>query len=331
MIRKLHSLGPLRIFLVAITAFTLSFAISYGWAMQSGDSSQSNALITPLGSDKDHDGLFGPVQRVRTETVKLSFKSGKLLEESRELLELTTYNASGKRIDNSYFLVLSDSPVGKEEYVRDDKGNVSEMTVRDDAGSILSKQVYAYEYDAVGNWTKMITSTVMYEGGRVTSQPTEISYRNIAYYFDQAMAEIAESNPSGASPDEQGSQSNLASLNKAFAGWIAATNAQDINRLMRFYSSGVDAYYRARNVSHEFVREDKLSQFRRADSIKVLTEKPEITIGPDEDVATMRFRKEYVVTQRGRERSGEVIQQLRWRRTREGWKIISERDVRVIR
>jgi hypothetical protein len=114
-------------------------------------------------------------------------------------------------------------------------------------------------------------------------------------------------------------------------GWIAATNAQDINRLMKFYSSGVDAYYRTQNVSDEFVREDKQRWFRRADSIKVLAEKPEITIGQDDDVATMRFRKEYVVTQRGRERSGAVIQQLRWQHTKEGWKIISERDVRVIR
>jgi hypothetical protein len=331
MIRKTLSLGTLGVILVAITAFTLSFAITYVLAMHRGDSSQSNALITPLGSDKDHDGLSGPVHRVRTETVKLSVKSGKLLEGARELLELTTYDAKGKRIDNSYFLVSSDAPAGKEEYVRDDKGNVSEMTVRDDAGSILSRQVYAYEYDAVGNWTKMTTSTVMYEGGKVTFQPTEISYRNIAYYFDQAIAEIAESNPPGTSTGEQNSQSNLASLNHALEAWIAATNAQDINRLMKFYSSGVDGYYRARNVSHEFVREDKQRWFRRADSIKVLAEKPEITIGRDDDVATMRFRKDYVVTQKGRERSGAVIQQLRWQHTKEGWKIISERDVRVIR
>lgn len=331
MIRKIHSLGPLGIFLVAITAFTLSFAISYVWGMQRDNTARSGVPITPLGSNREQDGLVGPVSRVRTETARLSFSSGKLMEGSRELLELTTYDVKGQRIDNSYFLVSTDSPVGQEQYVRDDKGNISEMTVRDAAGSILSKQVYSYEYDAVGNWTKMVISTLMYEGGKVTSQPTEISYRNIAYYFDQAIAEIAEANPSGPSTDEQSGQSRLASLNRAFAGWLAATNAQDINGVMKFYGPDMEAFYRMRNVSHEFVREDKLRSFRRAESLKVSAGKPEITFGRDENAATMRFRKEYAVTEKGRERSGEVIQQLLWQRTKEGWKITSERDVRVIR
>jgi hypothetical protein len=47
----------------------------------------------------------------------------------------------------------------------------------------------------------------------------------------------------------------------------------------------------------------------------------------------MRFRKQYESggSRGGRRRSGEVIQELRWRRTAEGWKIFSERDVRVLR
>jgi len=47
--------------------------------------------------------------------------------------------------------------------------------------------------------------------------------------------------------------------------------------------------------------------------------------------AVMRFRKQYRIVDRNRTRSGEVIQELRWRKTDSGWRIFSERDVRVIR
>jgi hypothetical protein len=40
----------------------------------------------------------------------------------------------------------------------------------------------------------------------------------------------------------------------------------------------------------------------------------------------MRFRKRYRIGARG----GEVLQELRWRRTPSGWKIVGERDLRVL-
>jgi len=45
----------------------------------------------------------------------------------------------------------------------------------------------------------------------------------------------------------------------------------------------------------------------------------------------MRFAKKYRVADGRRTKSGEVIQELRWRRTNDGWRIFSERDIRVIR
>jgi ketosteroid isomerase-like protein len=45
----------------------------------------------------------------------------------------------------------------------------------------------------------------------------------------------------------------------------------------------------------------------------------------------MRFRKKYAIEGGGEDRSGEVVQELRWRRTADGWKIVSERDLHVIR
>ena len=46
----------------------------------------------------------------------------------------------------------------------------------------------------------------------------------------------------------------------------------------------------------------------------------------------MRFRKRYQIggSPGSSARTGEVLQELRWRRTPGGWKIVGERDVRVL-
>lgn len=333
MLRKINVSGPLGLILFASLIFAVSFAISYGWAQRNYASAESTPSLTPLGSDKDRDGLTGPVNRVRTETAKLSVKSGRLVEGPRELLESTTYDPKGKRIDNSYFLVSVNPQLGKEEYAHDDQGNVVEMTLRDNNNNILSKEVYRYEADAIGNWVKMVTSAVVYEGGKVTPQPTEVTYRNISYFFDQAIAEIAKTGSPATVPltDEQRAQEETAALRVALEGWVAATNARDLEKLMQFYSSKVNAFYRARNVPQEFVRADRARLFQRADTIEVSAGDPEISINRDDGTASMRFRKSYVTKMDGRERRGEVIQQLQWERTAEGWKIVSERDVKSLR
>jgi ketosteroid isomerase-like protein len=179
----------------------------------------------------------------------------------------------------------------------------------------------------------MITSTVVYEGGKVTRQPTEVTYRNITYYFDQAIAEIVEANPPSAEGPAGGrrAEGDFAALRGALDEWVAATNARDLERLMNFYGPEVEAYYRARNVSQDFVRADRIRLFQRADAIEVSVEAPEITMSPDGRTATMKFRKGYVMKVQGRERRGDVFQQLQWRRTDAGWKIIGERDLKVLR
>lgn len=332
MFRKINALGALGILLLASLGFAVGLSISSSWIQNNPAAIQSAALI-PLGSDKENDGLSGPVNRVRTETAKLSIKSGKLVEAPRELLESTTYDSQGKRTDNSYYLVSSSSQVGKEEYVRDARGDLSEKTVRDDNNNIVSREVYTYEYDALGNWVKMVTSTVVYEGGKVTPQPTEVTYRNITYYFDQAISEIINTNRSStvASSDEQRAQGDLAALRGSLDAWVAATNARDLERMLQFYNPEIDAYYRARDVDRDFVRADRTRLFQRADAIEVTVGAPEITISSDDRTATMKFRKGYVMKVQGRERRGDVIQQMQWRRTDEGWKIVAERDIRVLR
>jgi YD repeat-containing protein len=318
--------------IVGVAVAALSFAITYGLARREAGPTQAAASITPSESNKEMDGLTGPVQRVRTESARLVIKSGNLVEGPRQLLELSTYDTQGKRVDNAYYLIASDSQAANEEYAYDERGNISETTARDGQNAILSREVYAYEFDAVGNWTKMLTSRVVYEGGKLTRQPVEVTYRNISYYFDQTISEIIK--PPTSPSDEQGAKAakdSNASLRDSFTEWLDATNARDIEKLMKFYNSKVDAFYRNRDVTKDAVRAEKTLLFERASSVDVRADEPEIKMGRDERTAIMSFRKQYLIKEKGRDWRGEVLQQLRWQLTGEGWKIVSERDVRVIR
>jgi TonB family protein len=151
--------------------------------------------ISILESNKEQDGLIGPVHRVCTETAKLSFNPGKVAEGPRTLLETTVYDLQGNRIENTYYLVAESNPLVKEEYKYDERGNVTEMTQRNNSGAILSREIYEYEFDVVGNWNKMVTLLVVYEGG-LSYEPVDVAYRTISYYFNEASAKVENSTSS---------------------------------------------------------------------------------------------------------------------------------------
>jgi hypothetical protein len=147
--------------------------------------------ITVLDSTKEQDGLLGSVRRVKTETARIELKGGRAVEGPTQLVEITTYGIKGNRIENTSY-PIGGGLVGKEEYKYDERGNITEMTVRDDRGSIVSREAYSYEFDKFGNWTKMTTSLVLFENGELKREPVEITYRTVTYYFDDTVAKIVE-------------------------------------------------------------------------------------------------------------------------------------------
>src|ERR1051325_7385771 len=149
------------------------------------------ASITVLDSTKEQDGLLGSVRRVKTETAKIELKDGRPIEGQPQLVEITTYGIKGNRVENSSY-VIETGPVGKEEYKYDERGNITEMTVRDDRGAILSREAYNYEFDKFGNWTKMVTNLVVFENGELKREPVEVTYRTFTYYFDDSIAKIVD-------------------------------------------------------------------------------------------------------------------------------------------
>jgi len=162
-----------------------------------------------LDNDRARDGLNGPVRRVRTEIAKVTNSAGKTVEDAkRVLLETAEYDVKGSKTQNQYFPIAGSTLTGREVYKYDERGNISEMTLLNSDGSLLSKESYKYEFDSMTNWVKMTTSVALVENGKVEFEPTEITYRTIFYYLDASVAKLVE--PAGSSKPVSTDQSQSA-------------------------------------------------------------------------------------------------------------------------
>jgi protein TonB len=146
-------------------------------------------------SDRSRDGLIGPVRRVRTEIAKLLSADGRQAEGKHAVVEIVAYDIKGNKIENQYFPIAGATLTGKEVYKYDEKGNISEMTLLNPDGTLLSKEIYKYEFDFAGNWNKMTTSVAMVDARGITFEPTEVTYRSIMYYLDENMVRMVTPGP----------------------------------------------------------------------------------------------------------------------------------------
>lgn len=151
----------------------------------------SSVSSTADRGNRQQDKLNGQVRRVRIETAKVLVKDGKTVEAPRVVREITTYDPKGQTIDSVAYPEESSALTGKAQYQYDDKGNITEMVLSGDDGSVLSKEKYEYQFDEFGNWKKMTASIVVYENGNIAYEPFEVTYRTITYYFNQAGAKLA--------------------------------------------------------------------------------------------------------------------------------------------
>ncbi len=146
------------------------------------------ATAPVVETDRSRDGLIGPVRRVRTEVAKLLSNDGQ--EGKHQVVELVAYDIKGNKIENQYFPIAGATLTGKEVYKYDEKGNISEMTLLNPDGTLLSKEIYKYEYDFLGNWSKMTTSVAVVDSRGINFEPTEVTYRAIMYYLDENMVKM---------------------------------------------------------------------------------------------------------------------------------------------
>jgi TonB family protein len=185
-----------------ITGLCVVFlALGISQSIKAQDALARASALKSERSDREQDGLTGPVRRLRVETTKLLFKGGKAVESKPALRELTTYDPKGKKLDSVAYPVEGSTMPGKEQYQYDDKGNIIEMTLRSTDGSVLSKEKYEYEFDEVGNWKKMTSAVAVYENGRLGYEPTEVTYRTITYYYGQSLAKLTAASVIGTTPN----------------------------------------------------------------------------------------------------------------------------------
>lgn len=173
---------------------------------QNSVTASARPAISVLDSTKEQDGLVGSVRRVKTETARIEVKDGRSVEGAPQLVEITTYGIKGNRIENTSYPIAG-SLVGKEEYKYDSRGNITEMTLRDDRGAILSREAYSYEFDKFGNWTKMVTNLVVFENGELKREPIEVTYRTVTYYYDDNVAKAVRQTAKRAAVQEQAAAS----------------------------------------------------------------------------------------------------------------------------
>src|SRR5215213_5008153 len=150
------------------------------------------AVNAPVESDRSRDGLIGPVRRVRTEIAKLTSSDGRQAEAKPVVVEIVAYDIKGNKVENQYFPVAGATLTGKEVYKYDEKGNISEMTMLNADGSLVSKEIYKYEFDFLGNWNRMTTSVAVVDSRGITFEPTEVTYRSIMYYLDENMVKMVQ-------------------------------------------------------------------------------------------------------------------------------------------
>lgn len=161
--------------------------------------------------------------------------------------------------------------------------------------------------------------------------PTPTSSATIPSSSAPDPARPASSRIGGSATVSTGVETSTANvLRNALNEWIDATNNRDIEKQMSFYLPRLKAYYLTRNTSRDFVREEKGRVFATASLIDIRAEEPEIIFQDSGRTAIMRYRKKYRIENGRQSRRGEVIQELRWQRLGEAWRIFSERDIRVL-
>jgi TonB family protein len=214
-----------RVFFVTLSLTLATVAAS----AQTNMSAKANSLQPGSSgeeSDRARDGLRGPVRRVRTEVAKVMLVDGKLTDNGkRVLLEMAEYDLKGAKTQNQYFPVSGSAPTGRETYKYDDKGNISEMTLMGKDGSLISKEIYKYDYDSLGNWVKMTSSVAVVENGQISFEPNEVTYRTIFYYLDAAMAKMLEA---PASPPVNPKSENSAPASRVKNSKAGSTSAPNL-------------------------------------------------------------------------------------------------------
>lgn len=163
-----------------------------------------------------------------------------------------------------------------------------------------------------------------------TGNNTEIETRTESEVVKNPKENVIRNSTTAKLQDLEPDENTQAELNASLGNWVSATNERNVEQQMTYYAPQVNSFYRSRNTSINAVRDEKKRVFDGVDAVDIQTGKPKIVVSADGRTATMQFRKKYSIKKGQQNRNGEVIQELKWVKSKKGWRIISERDLKVI-
>ncbi len=104
-------------------------------------------FIPSAKPDKEREGLLGAVRSVRIEIAKFAKESGKWVEQQRQLMDVTSYDAKGNRVERTTSRGPEGSVVYKERWNHNynAQGKVIETSFLSADGSESVKETYAYD------------------------------------------------------------------------------------------------------------------------------------------------------------------------------------------
>ncbi|HYB44318.1 MAG TPA: hypothetical protein VEL75_21265, partial [Candidatus Methylomirabilis sp.] len=114
-------------------------------------------------------------------------------------------------------------------------------------------------------------------------------------------------------------------LRAALQSWVDTANRRQMAAHVEWYADPVAVFYDGRNLSRSAVLKLRSATLKDAGKAEVRISEPEIRLGADDHTATMVFRKTYVSQAPGGARRSAILQELRWKKTDAGWRIVSER------
>jgi hypothetical protein len=114
----------------------------------------------------------------------------------------------------------------------------------------------------------------------------------------------------------------------ALGGWLASFRARDLDSYMARYADELDAYYRARSVSVERVRNDKARAFAKYSTIEVWLSDVQVQVDSSGTRAVVTFNKSWRFSGPGVATfEGSGLNRFTWMKMGSQWLITGEEDV----
>ncbi len=117
-------------------------------------------------------------------------------------------------------------------------------------------------------------------------------------------------------------------VSQTIDSWKNAAENLDEDEHMSFYADKID-YYNKKDVNIDFVRKDKIRALSPYDDVEIDISNLSVTTDEKGEIATAVFDKKWTFEGDEKYSEGKVQSQVKFKKSGEKWKIISEKDLKV--